>query len=103
MFESGLAESIKNEIRIEDMEPEVVELMLQFIYKGEIQIPEDLQGILKLLDCSEKYELDGLKARAITQLIETVRDETAGEVAMVAFKYNLPPEGVAIIKGYCTK
>ena len=102
MLEAPMLESIKKEIHIEDMDVETLKLMLQFIYTGEVEVPEDAQLNLKLLDSAEKYELDGLKSLCFLKMFSTLNDGNAGELAMAAFKYNLDPECQEFIKNYCT-
>lgn len=59
MFETGLAESSSNEIRVEDQDPEVMREMLYFMYTG--NAPNVDQMAAHLIAAADKYHLDRLK------------------------------------------
>ena len=59
MFETGLAESSSNEIRVEDQDPDVMKEMLYFMYTG--MCPNVDQMAQHLIAAADKYHLDRLK------------------------------------------
>ena len=103
MFDVPMVESSRNEVIIEDMNTKTLELMLQFIYKGEIQdnFPLDFKSRFELLDSAEKYQLAQLKSECFQKIFSHIDHENAGELAMTAFTYNLEAERLKIIQNYC--
>ena len=62
MFQADMREKETRKVVIEDIKPEVIALMLQWIYSGWIDFfeKEPLEP-LELLQAADKYQLDGLK------------------------------------------
>ena len=67
MLETDMSEKETGVIKIVDVTPETVQLMLDFIYTGKLfskKDPKDKpsdQVLIQLLDCAEKYGIDELK------------------------------------------
>ena len=58
MFQSDMVEAHEGVVKIEDIEEEAVEKMLEFVYSGEIS---DIGGQLEnLFHAADKYQIEGL-------------------------------------------
>ena len=58
MFQSDMVEAHEGVVKIEDIEEETVEKMLEFVYSGEIS---DIGGQLEnLFYAADKYQIEGL-------------------------------------------
>ena len=58
MFQSDMEEARQGVVKIEDIEEETVEKMLEFVYSGEIS---DIGGHLEnLFYAADKYQIEGL-------------------------------------------
>ncbi|XP_015112429.1 speckle-type POZ protein A [Diachasma alloeum] len=86
MFEHNLKENQTNEIKIEEIRPEVVRKMLQFIYTDRIDNFEDI--VRDLLVAADRYSLDGLTALCERVLCEQVTVSNAVATLILAESYN---------------
>ena len=77
MFCSGMSESLRNEVNIDDIHPDVFEQIVQFMYTGTcwMEIQKKKQEIMsvedftiQLLKAAHQYDLDGLSSTSL-QLI----------------------------------
>ena len=96
----------RDRIVIGDLNPEILEMILKFIYAGEIELPEpteEKKKLIKLIDAAEKYDLQELKAACFYKMFSEINDENAGEYAMVAHNYNADPACTFLIQDYCIK
>ncbi|KAL1397298.1 hypothetical protein pipiens_002542 [Culex pipiens pipiens] len=86
MFQSRMQESTLNQITIVDIEPEVFEQVLKFIYTDKVE------GLAKmardLLASADKYALDHLKNMCEDQLIGTITKETVLQTLALADLYR---------------
>ena len=58
MFQSDMEEAHDGVVKVEDIEEETVEKMLEFVYSGEIS---DISGHLEnLFYAADKYQIEGL-------------------------------------------
>ena len=98
-----MLESSRNEVEIEGMDLKTLELILEFIYKGEVDFPLDSQEQIALIDGAEKYQLEGLKTSCFLKMFPESCNYNIGEMAMVAHHYNLNPVITKSIKDYCKR
>ena len=69
MFEHPTKENITNQVVIEDIEPEVFQELLRFIYTGRLSSPVTLDTMAtRLFVAADKYLLEQLKLECETQL-----------------------------------
>ncbi len=61
MFETEMKEGKESRVEIEDFNKDTVDLMLKWMYSGQLELKEeDFDGHLKLFQASHKYGLDPL-------------------------------------------
>ena len=75
MFEYETKENLTNQIEIEDIEPEVFQELLRFIYTGEVSLHEMETIAAGLLIAADKYLLDGLKMICENYLLRYISPE----------------------------
>ena len=67
MLSTAMAEKESGRVKIRDVAPQAVQLMLDFIYTGSLfrdektknRVPDEL--LVQLLNCAEKYGIEALK------------------------------------------
>lgn len=65
-------ESVASEVTIVDVDVSVMKLVLQFIYTGEVDVPEN--NLMDVLHCAEKYDLNELKNFCLNKMCNLVTD-----------------------------
>ncbi|XP_028981940.1 speckle-type POZ protein-like [Diachasma alloeum] len=100
MFSHSLREEQRNLVHIDDMRPDVVKGMLQFIYTDEVP---DLEKLLnEYLGAAEKYQLSGMKEKCEEAILERVNEENAALYLVIADRFNA--DGLkAKLMSYITK
>lgn len=87
MFTGNLVESVQDKIDITDVEPDVFEAILQFVYSG--QLPIDYDDITKdLLIAADKYNLQKVVTQCEQVLCQNVNKDNCVELLIFADKYN---------------
>ena len=72
-----MAESELGEVTIPDFSERAVEMMITFMYSGELlkgDNKEDVTVLQELLEISDKYEVDALKSRCESILVGEIGD-----------------------------
>ena len=85
MFEYETKENLTNQIDIEDIEPEVFQELLRFIYTGEVSLNKMETIAAGLLIAADKYLLDGLKMICENYLLRYI---SPGELCRTSFKWR---------------
>ncbi|UYV69898.1 SPOPL [Cordylochernes scorpioides] len=86
MFEHEMKENRESLVEIEDMEPEVLEEMIRFIYTGQSPNLDSMAD--KLLSMSDMYGLERLKAMCEVSLASTLTSENVMKVLVLADTHN---------------
>ncbi|XP_058793356.1 speckle-type POZ protein-like B [Phymastichus coffea] len=86
MFESKMRESNEGRVHIEDVEADVIEKTLYFIYVGKLNDIEDLAD--KVLAVAEKYQLESLKQRCEYILVKQLNLDNVYDTLLLADKNN---------------
>ncbi|XP_011881721.1 PREDICTED: speckle-type POZ protein A-like [Vollenhovia emeryi] len=82
MFENEMKGKKTNQVDIDDMDPEVLEEMLRFIYTGKAMNLEKMAD--GLLAASDKYQLNTLKVFCQEALCKSLTIENAAEILILA-------------------
>lgn len=101
MFRHQLEEQKSNCITIDDIEPDVLGEMLDFIYSG--QASQLTQMARELLAVAEKYDLKILKHQCEHEISKTLSIDTAVEILLLADHYRaevLRAQTIEFIKGH---
>lgn len=101
LFMANFNESEKQYCFVDEIEPEIFEYLLQFIYTGEL--PKNLKDVSKsLYDAANYYEIDELKEICKQKTHETLSLENALEIYKWSHPYDmtdLKTESWEIVKG----
>lgn len=100
MFQTEMMGKKENQVKIEDMDSEVFQEMLRYIYKNSVN---DLSTHAeKLFRAAEKYELHNLKMLCTDALTRSLKVENAVATLVLADQYNestLRERTIKFIKG----
>ena len=99
MFQHDTAEAQKKEIEMPDVEPEVAERMLKYIYSGHIKSIEPGTEE-ELLAAADKYRLLELKEHCEVALCERMLKETDVETTLEMLVFA-DKNSVAKLKDFC--
>ena len=86
MLQSQMLESTRREIRIEDVDKDVLKEMLSYIYKIEVDV--NFTKFKKLLVLADKYQIEDLVRYCEEQIIESLNYDNALEVGIFAETHN---------------
>ena len=89
MLASDMLEQATNLIRITDLDPEVVQEMLTYIYSGTIPNIAEADMAENLLNCAEKYQLKELKQICCSELVKRLNSDNAIDMLCKAHMYNV--------------
>lgn len=89
IFENEVEEPVKHELN--DVDPEVLELFLKFIYTGAIEFPVDM--ICDIFDLSLKYNLQDLSNICKCEMVKSISVSTA-----VKFLISSDKHGISVMK-----
>ena len=88
MFEHDMQESSNNKVKIDDVCPDVLKVMLAYIYTGRVSNIGDVA--YDLLYAADKYQLDHLKTLCEEQLSKNLKVENAARIIQLAHMHNAP-------------
>lgn len=83
MFRAGMKENEEGRVIIEDMEPEVLEELLRFIYCTEVSTSID-EICSELFEAADRFDIEALKILCENEMIKKVDTENALEMYMQA-------------------
>ena len=81
MFSHNMQESRHNEVEIEDLQPDTVRIMLQYIYSGHLDPPTTNK---ELLCAADKYQLTQLKTACELSLSRSIDTANCVELLVLA-------------------
>ena len=70
MMTSDMVESSSNQATLDNIQPEVMELLLEYMYKGVVNIPDE--HLLSVTKASDYLDLQELKARCVCQALSVI-------------------------------
>ncbi|XP_044590446.1 speckle-type POZ protein B-like [Cotesia glomerata] len=87
MFTSDMRETKENEVKINDIDPNIFEKVLKFIYIDQIDQIND-NDVVDLLDAAEKFQLPSLKRMCERSVIQFLNTENAVRLATLGDLYH---------------
>jgi len=87
MLSGKLKESSESIIVIQDVHPDILFKILQFLYSGTVDMKDD-QETIQLLVISDKFLLDGLKWYAERELEKMINEETIVDIFILSLEFN---------------
>jgi speckle-type POZ protein len=88
MFEHPTKENLTNQIEVEDVEPDVFQGILRFIYTGRLSESTMGKMSVRILAAADKYLLDQLKAECETQLIYRMSTKNCLELLLITDEHH---------------
>lgn len=86
MFESGMLESVSNSVTITDIPPEVMDVILDFIYGKTVKIPNKLA--VSLFKASDRLEIPDLTEVVVGELKSEINAESVAAILQIAGRYD---------------
>ncbi|KAI1723624.1 BTB/POZ domain-containing protein [Ditylenchus destructor] len=91
MFNSGLRESITNEVELLDGTVDAFRLLLEYIYSGEMEInSKDIREVIEILSLAHKYDLTALIAPMEKFLQSSLSILNFAAIYSTSLYYSLP-------------
>ena len=88
MFSHDMEEQIRNRVEIKDLDVNIVQGMIDYIYSGQvIELESKASG---LITAAEKYDLQELKQMCVTSLCNGIRDDNVLDMLVLVETYDLP-------------
>ena len=86
MFSSHNLENTKNIIEINDLRPETIRSMLEYIYTGKVN--DIKNSTVELYRCADKYQLEDLRLQAEMALMNSISVDTSAEILLLADQHH---------------
>ncbi len=96
MLKHDMVERNQRQVMIEDINSEVFDEFIRFIYTGKVNKIENIAG--ELLTVAEKYSVHGLKAMCEDAMCNSINEDNAMEYLVIADINNAEKPKVKIIK-----
>ena len=108
MLDTDMKEAASGRIKVEDVHPETIGQMLDFIYKGEMFAPDQEakvsdETIIELLHCADKYEIDELKKQFVKFMLDVMSPSNAIKFATALEQNRAESRTVDEFNKYCRK
>ena len=87
MFQNDFQEKEKRVVEIKDIQLNVLEKLLQFIYVGDVDLLKNIE-VAELFVAADKYGVDALKEECASQLVRDISVENASRLLVLAHKHN---------------
>ena len=101
MFQAGMSESVKGEIRVDDTDKDVLKEMLRYMYSAKVE--DSFTKYKDLLVVSNKYQVQDLIKYCGTRLVESLNKDNVLQIGVFAELHNaedLMKECVKFIMDY---
>jgi speckle-type POZ protein len=86
MFSSRTLENTTNTIEINDLRPETIQSMLEYIYTGKVN--DIKKSTVELYRCADKYQLEDLRSQAEMALMNSISIDTSAEILLLADQHH---------------
>ena len=100
MFSSKSGEQTNSTVKIKDLKPETVKVMLDFIYTGKVDYLDFSKSSGELLDAAEKFDLKRLKELCIEEMYRSLEYDyrNVAKILEVADTHSIPDLKEAALK-----
>ena len=89
MFQEGTKEHEDNYVNIEDMDSDVFEVFLRYLYSGQVDKLEEMFTVL--LAAADKYDVQPLREICIQHMPKNISVDNAVNMLVLADRYNVEP------------
>ena len=87
MFSHDMKEKKNREVKIEDAEPDTVELFLKYLYEADLSL-ETVDQAFSLMRMADKYNISSLAAHCLTYLFEKLSLDNVVQVSILAYLHK---------------
>jgi hypothetical protein len=101
MFEHNMKESISNKIMVDDFDPEIMEVLVQYIYTAKLVDLTNSEMIAGVIQAADKYQLTELKNHCFLHFSRCIIDEYVGCMAVLAYLLHAEEYVKTVIENYC--
>ena len=89
MFKEGTKEHEDNYVNIEDIDSDVFEVFLRYLYSGQAENLEEM--VLELFAAADKYDVQPLREICIHHMVKNISVNNAVNMLVLADRYNVEP------------
>jgi speckle-type POZ protein len=86
MFSNRTLENTTNIIDINDLHPNTIQSMLEYIYTGRVN--DIKKSTVELYRCADKYQLEDLRLQAEMALMNSISIDTSAEILLLADQHH---------------
>jgi len=86
MFSNRTLENTTNIIDINDLHPNTIQSMLEYIYTGKVN--DIKKSTVELYRCADKYQLEDLRSQAEMALMNSLSIDTSSEILLLADQHH---------------
>jgi speckle-type POZ protein len=86
MFSNHTLENTTNIIDINDLHPDTIQSMLEYIYTG--KVTDIKKSTVELYRCADKYQLEDLRSQAEMALMNSISIDTSAEILLLADQHH---------------
>ncbi|CAF0724101.1 unnamed protein product [Didymodactylos carnosus] len=86
MFTGKTLENNTNTIEINDLKPETIKSMLEYIYTGKVN--DIKNSTVELYRCADKYQLEDLRLQAEMALMNSISIDSSAEILLLADQHH---------------
>jgi speckle-type POZ protein len=86
MFSNRTLENTTNIIDINDLHPNTIQSMLEYIYTGKVN--DIKKSTVELYRCADKYQLEDLRLQAEMALMNSLSIDTSAEILLLADQHH---------------
>jgi hypothetical protein len=89
MFQNDFKEKQDKVVEITDIEANIFENLLKYIYTGETTLETEVEDVAELLVAADKYAVETLKEKCALYLLQDLKVENATRYLILAHLHNL--------------
>ncbi|CAF3317093.1 unnamed protein product [Rotaria socialis] len=86
MFSNRTLENTTNTIDINDLHPNTIQSMLEYIYTG--RVTDIKKSTVELYRCADKYQLEDLRSQAEVALMSSISIDSCAEILLLADQHH---------------
>ncbi|KAK0083988.1 hypothetical protein PV325_007831, partial [Microctonus aethiopoides] len=90
MFKTDMTESVNKRVVITDIEPDIMDNVIEFMYTGAIDPIPKFNDLLSILEVADKYEIKILKELCAENLSENITIDNVLKILERASLYGVP-------------
>ncbi|XP_057326784.1 speckle-type POZ protein-like [Microplitis mediator] len=90
MFNTDMRETTENRICLEGFDVDTIKEVLRFMYSGNIAVENDIELLLKILSCTNMYQITSLRILCEYQLIQNFTVDNIIKILVETDRFEVP-------------